>query len=161
MRRSVFLAGVAGAAALAAAGRYAFASASPTKYPVTHDDATWRRLLGEDRFEIMRRTGTEPAGSSPLNAESRAGIYACYGCNLNLFRSEWKFDAGEGWPSFTDVLPGVVLHQDDYSLMDARTEIHCRRCGSHLGHLFDDGPKAPAHNRYCIDGLALRFTPRG
>jgi peptide-methionine (R)-S-oxide reductase len=157
MRRGAFLAALGGAATLALIARRAPAAGS---YQVTHTDAEWRRILGNDRYAIMREAGTEEPGSSPLNAETRPGIYDCYGCNLPLFSSKAKYDAGEGWPSFWTVLPNVVQSSDDRSLIENRTEIHCRRCGSHLGHLFDDGPR-PTGLRYCIDGLALRFVPKG
>lgn len=127
-------------------------------YRVTHTDAQWRALLGPQRYEILREGGTEPANSSPLNGETRPGVYRCAGCGLALFSSKTKYDAGEGWPSFWDVLPNAVAKRSDYELIEARTEVHCRQCGGHLGHIFDDGPP-PTHVRYCIDGLALRFSP--
>jgi peptide-methionine (R)-S-oxide reductase len=156
MKRSAFFVGCLTVAAAAACARDV--RASEAKYAVEHTDAEWRALLGSDRYAILREGGTEMPFSSPLNNETRAGIYNCAGCNLALFSSKTKYDAGEGWPSFWDVLPNAVDHQADYQLVDERTEIHCRQCGGHLGHVFDDGPP-PTHLRYCIDGLALRFYP--
>lgn len=136
------------------------ARTATTTYPVTHTDAEWRAILGPDRYVILRQDGTEPAFSSPLNTERRPGIYQCAGCDQALFTSQMKYDSGDGWPSFWSVLPRTVLTQADYDIPgEPRTEVHCRRCGGHLGHLFDDGPP-PTHLRYCIDGLALNFIPR-
>ncbi len=157
MNRARFFASAAAAAAVASAFP-AFASAPA--YAVQHSDAQWRKLLGDDRFEILRRNGTEPAFSSPLLGEKRNGVYRCAGCDQALFSSSMKYDSGDGWPSFWTVLPNVTKTRADYELLgEARTEVHCARCGGHLGHIFDDGP-APTHLRYCIDGLALRFVPR-
>jgi peptide-methionine (R)-S-oxide reductase len=154
MKRSAFM--LAGAAALALP---LAARAGTGKYAVTHTDAEWRNILGADRFYILRQGGTEPAFSSPLIAERHAGVYSCAGCALALFTSKMKYDSGDGWPSFWTVLPETTLTQNDYDLPgEPRTEVHCRRCGGHLGHIFDDGPP-PTNTRYCIDGLALRFTP--
>lgn len=158
MRRSLFL--LSGAAMLAACTATRAAAGPQQQFAVSHTDAEWQRILGPDRFAIMRRDGTEPPYSSPLNNETRTGLYSCAGCNLALFESKWKYDAGEGWPSFWTVRPNATKTRDDYELVEQRTEVHCARCGGHLGHIFDDGP-APTHLRYCIDGLALKFSARG
>jgi len=155
MTRRRFAATLAGAACLVGASRRVFAA---EHFEVTHSDAQWRELLGPERYEILRQGGTEPAFSSPLLNEKRAGTYRCAGCELALFSSRVKYDSGDGWPSFWDVLPRTTATQNDYALLEQRTEVHCRRCGGHLGHIFDDGPP-PTHLRYCIDGLALRFVP--
>jgi peptide-methionine (R)-S-oxide reductase len=154
MNRATFAAALAAATVSIALVRKGSAA---QQYEVTHTDAEWRTLLGDDRFEILRRGGTEPPFSSPLNKETRRGTYHCAGCDLALFSSMTKYDAGEGWPSFWNVLPNAVRTHDDYELVEKRTEVHCRRCGGHLGHVFDDGPP-PTHLRYCVDGLALRFV---
>jgi peptide-methionine (R)-S-oxide reductase len=147
------LAAATGAVALRRA-----AIAGEQSYAVAHTDPQWRALLGPQRYEILRRGGTEPAFSSPLIGEKRAGTYRCAGCALALFSSTKKYDSGDGWPSFWDVLPNATRTKADYELIEPRTEVHCRQCGGHLGHIFDDGPP-PTHRRYCIDGLALRFVP--
>jgi peptide-methionine (R)-S-oxide reductase len=154
MKRVEFVA----AAAIAVLGVTSARVRAGQVYEVAHSDAQWLALLGPDRFDILRRGGTEPAFSSPLIGEKRPGIYRCAGCELTLFSSKKKYDSGDGWPSFWDVLPNTTRTQNDYALLEPRTEVHCRRCGGHLGHIFDDGP-APTHLRYCIDGLALRFVP--
>ena len=133
-------------------------SAKP--YPVTRTDAEWRALLTPEQYAIMRRHGTEAPGSCALLAEKRAGTFLCAGCGQPLFVSKEKFESGTGWPSFTEPVAGSVETQEDRSSGMARTEVHCSRCGSHLGHVFPDGPP-PAGLRYCINGVAMGFEPKG
>ncbi len=134
------------------------AHAAVPKYEVTHSDAEWKKLLTPAQYDILRRQGTEKPFSSPLLNEHRTGTFDCAGCALPLFPSKTKYDSGTGWPSFWAPLPNAVLTSDDTSLGMDRTEVHCRRCGSHLGHVFTDGPP-PTGLRYCMNGLALTFTP--
>jgi peptide-methionine (R)-S-oxide reductase len=127
-------------------------------YPVTHTDAEWKKNLTPEQFYIMREHGTERPGSCALNFEKRAGAFYCAGCGQKLFVSKTKFESGTGWPSFNDPEPGSVETTTDSSFFMTRTEVHCSRCGSHLGHVFDDGPP-PTHLRYCINGVAMNFKP--
>ncbi|MEO6990147.1 MAG: peptide-methionine (R)-S-oxide reductase MsrB [Candidatus Baltobacteraceae bacterium] len=159
--RSQALATLAGALA---AGAFA-SPALAADEPFVRTDAQWRRRLSAAQYAVLRRDGTEQAGSSPLDLEHRAGTYRCAGCDLALFSSATKFDSGTGWPSFWAPLAHAVATRIDRSLLDDRTEVHCRRCSGHLGHVFDDGPP-PTHLRYCMNGVALRFvraqgSPRG
>ncbi len=136
-----------------------FASAAelaPEVFEVTHTDEEWRKLLKPNQYAVLRREGTERPFTSPLNDEHRSGRFACAGCALDLFSSATKFDSGTGWPSFWQPLPKAVAERRDSTLGMARTEVHCRRCGGHLGHVFDDGPK-PTGLRYCMNGLAMAF----
>ena len=119
-------------------------------------DAEWRRQLGSERYNILRQGGTETPYTSPLLKEHRRGTFVCAGCALPLFSSTTKFDSGTGWPSFYAPLPRAVAETRDSTLGMVRREVHCRRCGGHLGHVFDDGPK-PTGLRYCMDGLSLGF----
>jgi peptide-methionine (R)-S-oxide reductase len=134
------------------------AYAADEKFEVMHTDAEWQKLLTPAQYNILRQQGTEAPFSSPLLNEHRKGIFNCAGCALPLYPSDTKFDSGTGWPSFWKPLPNAVLTSDDSSLGMDRTEVHCRRCGGHLGHVFPDGPP-PTGSRYCMDGLALTFTP--
>lgn len=127
-------------------------------FEISRSDAEWRKILTRDQYEVLRREETEPPFTSPLNREKRRGTFACAGCGLDLFPSTTKFESGTGWPSFWTPLDNAVGLKQDMSLDMIRTEVHCRRCGGHLGHVFDDGPK-PTGLRYCINGLALTFKP--
>ena len=127
-------------------------------FEVQRTDAEWRKLLTHKQYYVLRDHGTERAGSSPLDHETRKGIFQCAGCDLPLFSSETKFDSGTGWPSFSQPLANAVGTSEDRSFMILQTEVHCRRCGGHLGHVYNDGPK-PTGLRYCINGVALKFLP--
>jgi peptide-methionine (R)-S-oxide reductase len=127
-------------------------------YPVTHTDAEWRQRLTPEQFRIMRDHGTERPGSCALLAEHRPGTFACAGCDTPLFEGKVKFESGTGWPSFNDPIPGATETTTDHTFGMTRTEVHCATCGSHLGHVFPDGPP-PTGLRYCINGVALNFIP--
>lgn len=127
-------------------------------FEVVRSDEEWRRLLTPAQYSVLRKAQTERAGSSPLNGEKRAGTYHCAGCELALFSSATKFDSGTGWPSFWQPLEGAVGTRNETFLFMKQTEVHCRRCGGHLGHVFNDGPK-PTGQRYCMNGVAMVFKP--
>ena len=153
---TLFAAG--GLASMIGMGRFAkVQAASGETFEVTHTDAEWQALLTPAQYGVLRKEGTERASSSPLDHETRAGIFSCGACALNLFSSDTKFDSGTGWPSFWKPLPNAVAQRTDVSLWMERQEVHCHRCGGHLGHVFDDGPP-PTGLRYCMNGVALKFT---
>ena len=132
--------------------------AAAETFPVNFSDAEWRRRLTPAQYATLRHAVTEWPWSSPLDHEHRTGLYRCAGCDHPLFSSATKFDSGTGWPSFWQPLPRAVHTTSDHSLLEERTEVHCHRCGGHLGHVFDDGPP-PTHLRYCMNGVALKFVP--
>jgi peptide-methionine (R)-S-oxide reductase len=127
-------------------------------FPVSRTEEEWRRLLTAEQYQVMRRHGTEAPGSCALSYEKRRGTFVCAGCGQPLFVSKTKFESGIGWPSFNDPVAGAVETSADRSHGMVRTEVHCSRCGSHLGHVFEDGPP-PTHLRYCINGVAMNFQP--
>ena len=152
-----------GAAATAIAGIGAWfatrgSEASAEPFEVNLTAAQWRARLTPEQYRVLREQGTERAGSSPLDREHRRGTFPCAGCDLPVFRSQDKFDSGTGWPSFVRPIRGAVRTRPDNTLFMTRTEVHCRRCGGHLGHVFDDGPP-PTGQRWCMNGVALRFVP--
>lgn len=150
------------ATAVASTGEAQASAAGPLPdgdgYAVIHDDATWRAKLSPESYRVLRHEATEMPGSSPLLAEHRLGTFDCAGCAQPLFDADKKFESGTGWPSFSAPKAGAIDTTTDRSTFMARTEVHCSRCGGHLGHVFDDGPK-PTGLRYCMNGAALAFEP--
>jgi peptide-methionine (R)-S-oxide reductase len=171
-RRRFLLIGGAAAVSLAAVGacgrNTTAAPASPATgapapaaagaFEVTLTDDQWKQRLSADQYDVLREAGTEPPYSSPLNDEHRHGVFGCAGCALDLYSSDTKFESGTGWPSFWKALDKAVIERSDSSVGMTRTEVLCRRCGGHLGHVFDDGPK-PTGLRYCMNGVAMTFRP--
>ena len=154
-RRTVLL----GTSALAVSGLIrATSSSRAEKFGIIHTEAEWRGMLTPEQYSVLREAGTEYPFTSPLNTEHRKGLFACAGCDLDLFSSDTKFDSGTGWPSFWQPLKAAVGTEDDGSLGVSRTAVHCSRCGGHLGHVFNDGPP-PTGLRYCMNGVAMTFKP--
>ena len=158
MDRRVFIAGVLASGSAIAIARATGARAASGNFAVTRSDAEWRAMLSDMEYYVMRQEGTERAGSSPLDKTYAPGTYHCRGCDLPLYSSKHKYDSGTGWPSFWQSLPGAIGTKPDRKLLRVRTECHCARCGSHLGHIFDDGP-APTGKRHCLNGVSLVFKP--
>ena len=163
-RRDFSKAGL-GVAAAALVMRTAHANGPTTggqpemKFEVTKTEDEWKKLLTPEQFQVLRKHGTERAGTSPLDKKYELGTYDCAACDLPVYASETKFDSGTGWPSFYKPLDNAIGTSVDKSFFSTRTEVHCRRCGGHLGHVFEDGPK-PTGLRYCMNGVAMKFVPK-
>lgn len=155
--RRAFLATSGASAAGVAFATTACAKAPPGKFEVTYTDAEWKKRLTPAQYRTLRHEATDQPYKSPFLNEKRAGMYSCAGCALPLYSSKVKYDSGTGWPSFWQAMPNAIRTRTDFALGFPRTEVHCRRCGGHLGHVFDDGPK-PTGKRHCINGTALKFT---
>ena len=159
--RRALLGSAAGLAGLTALGwRMDMDAKAEARFEITKNDDEWRRQLTPEQFHVLRKHGTERAGTSPLNNEKRKGTFVCAACDLPLFASDTKYESGTGWPSFYQPLANAVGTSSDRSWFMTRTEVHCRRCGGHLGHVFDDGPP-PTGKRYCMNGVAMKFVPEG
>jgi len=157
-KRLLLTGGAIGLAAAIGSSRWAAVSHATETFEVNHSDADWRKLLTPAQYAILRQSGTERPFASSLLREERRGVFACAGCDLDLFSSTTKFDSGTGWPSFRAPLDNAVGTVRDSTFGMVRTAVHCRRCGGHLGHVFEDGPK-PTGLRYCMNGFAMTFKP--
>ena len=158
-RRQFLFASGAAVAALAASSAFRQPGAAQAEtFEVTKTDAEWRAILSDAQFAVLREENTERPGTSPLLEEKRKGVFHCAGCDLAVYSSETKYESGTGWPSFWDSLPNAISIKEDNSLFMTRIECHCRRCGGHFGHIFDDGPQ-PTGKRHCLNGVALTFKP--
>ena len=160
MTRRWFISGLGAIAALVGLRWKGDMTAQAEAFEIERSDEEWRKSLSSAAYDVLRKHGTERPYSSALNNEKRSGTFVCAGCDLPLFASETKFESGTGWPSFYQPLENAVGKREDRTFGMKRTEVHCRRCGGHLGHVFDDGPK-PTGLRYCMDGFALTFHPAG
>ena len=156
MQRRYFITAALAAGSAAAFARFGTA-ATDENFEVTRTEAEWRAMLSDLEYKVMREEGTERAFTSPLDKNYADGTYLCRGCDLPLYSSEVKYDSGTGWPSFWQAMDGAIGTKPDRSLFGVRTECHCSRCGSHLGHIFDDGP-APTGKRHCLNGVSLIFA---
>ena len=160
-RRNFAILGLSGAAVGALAGRSVMDASADTKvFEVTRTDEEWQRVLTKEQYYVLRKHGTERAGTSPLDREKRKGTFVCAACYFPLFDSKTKYDSGTGWPSFFDAIKGAIGTSTDFKLILPRTEYHCARCGGHQGHVFGDGPP-PTGQRYCNNGVAVEFVPEG
>jgi peptide-methionine (R)-S-oxide reductase len=160
-RRNLGLGAVGAAAAAGVAkvlGGSSEAAPKDKAFPVSFTDEEWKKKLSPESYYVLRQHGTERAGTSPLDREKRKGTFVCAGCGQDLFTSETKFDSGTGWPSFFEPIPGAIGTSEDSKFFMRRTEVHCSRCGGHLGHVFEDGPP-PTGLRYCMNGVAMDFRP--
>ncbi len=157
-RRQILTASLGGAASVLALATFMGnrKSMAEEQFEITKTEAEWRAQLTEDQFQVLRKEATERPFTSPLNDEKRPGMFHCAGCDLPLYDAKTKFDSGTGWPSFYESLENAVGTKEDNSFFTTRTEVHCRRCGGHLGHIFDDGPP-PTGKRHCINGVSLTF----
>ncbi len=157
-RRKFTIAGL-GLAAAGLTRHTSPASAADQEFPVTKTDEEWQKILTKDQYYVLRRHGTERAGTSPLDKTYAPGTYHCAGCDQAVFTSEAKFDSGTGWPSFFQPIDKATGSSTDWKMIYPRTEVHCSNCGGHLGHVFEDGP-APTGKRYCMNGVAMKFVPK-
>jgi peptide-methionine (R)-S-oxide reductase len=160
-RRNLGLGAVGAAAAAGIAKVLGGSSEAAPKgkvFPVAFSDEEWKKKLSPESYYVLRKHGTERAGTSPLDREKRRGTFVCAGCDQDLFSSDTKFDSGTGWPSFFQPIAGAIGTSEDNTFFMRRTEVHCSRCGGHLGHVFEDGPQ-PTGLRYCMNGVAMTFRP--